>query len=199
MVEVCGTNIARSAMALTPTTSIPLGFQAPSFTLPDARTGDVLSSGELMHEGPSVVVFMCNHCPFVVHLIDSLVDFAAEYQARGLNFIAISSNDVENYPQDGFEQMRDLAEEKGFTFPYLYDESQEVARAYDAACTPDFSAFDADGKCVYRGQYDGSRPGNDVPVTGADLRRVCDALLAGQPVSAEGQIPSIGCNIKWKA
>ena len=116
-------------MALTPTTSIPLGFQAPSFTLPDARTGDVLNSGELMQEGPSVVVFMCNHCPFVVHLIDSLVDFAAEYQARGLNFIAISSNDVENYPQDGFEQMRDLAAEKGFTFPYLYDESQEVARA----------------------------------------------------------------------
>lgn len=199
MVEVCGTNIARTAMALTPTTSIPLGFQAPSFTLPDARTGDVLNSGELMQEGPSVVVFMCNHCPFVVHLIDSLVEFAAEYQARGLNFIAISSNDVENYPQDGFEQMRDLAAEKGFTFPYLYDESQDVARAYDAACTPDFSVFDAAGKCVYRGQYDGSRPGNDVLVTGKDLRQVCDALLAGEAVSAEGQIPSIGCNIKWKA
>ena len=186
-------------MALTPTTSIPLGFQAPSFTLPDARTGDVLSSGELMQEGPSVVVFMCNHCPFVVHLIDSLVEFAAEYQARGLNFIAISSNDVENYPQDGFEQMRDLAAEKEFTFPYLYDESQEVARAYDAACTPDFSVFDANGKCVYRGRYDGSRPGNDIPVTGEDLRGVCEALLAGETVPAEGQIPSIGCNIKWKA
>ena len=186
-------------MALTPTTSIPLGFQAPSFTLPDARTGDVLNSRELMQEGPSVVVFMCNHCPFVVHLIDSLVDFAAEYQARGLNFIAISSNDVENYPQDGFEQMRVLAAEKGFTFPYLYDESQEVARAYDAACTPDFSVFDANGTCVYRGQYVGSRPGNDVPVTGEDLRRVCEALLAGATVPAEGQIPSIGCNIKWKA
>ena len=115
-------------MALTPTTSIPLGFQAPSFTLPDARTGDALNSDELMQGGPSVVVFMCNHCPFVVHLVDSLVDFAAEYQARGLNFIAISSNDVENYPQDGFEQMRELATEKGFTFPYLYDESQDVAR-----------------------------------------------------------------------
>ena len=186
-------------MALTPTTSIPLGFQAPSFTLPDARTGDALNSGELMQGGPSVVVFMCNHCPFVVHLVDSLVDFAAEYQARGLNFIAISSNDVENYPQDGFEQMRELATEKGFTFPYLYDESQDVARAYDAACTPDFSAFDANGKCVYRGQYDGSRPGNDVPVTGDDLRRVCDALIAGESVPAEGQVPSIGCNIKWKA
>ena len=186
-------------MALTPTTSIPLGFQAPAFALPDARTSDVLNSGELMQEGPSVVVFMCNHCPFVVHLVDSLVTFAAEYQARGFNFIAISSNDVENYPQDGFEQMRDLAAEKGFTFPYLYDETQEVARAYDAACTPDFSVFDAHGNCVYRGQYDGSRPGNDVPVTGEDLRRVCDALLAGEPVPAEGQIPSIGCNIKWKA
>ena len=199
MVEVCGTNIARSTMALTPTTSIPLGFEAPSFTLPDARTGDVMNSGDLMQEGPSVVVFMCNHCPFVVHLIDSLVEFAATYQVKGLNFIAISSNDVANYPQDGFEQMRDLAAEKGFTFPYLYDESQEVARAYDAACTPDFSVFDSDGKCVYRGQYDGSRPGNDVPVTGEDLRRVCDALLAGEVVPAEGQVPSIGCNIKWKA
>lgn len=185
-------------MALTPTTSIPLGFEAPSFTLPDARTGDVMNSGDLMQEGPSVVVFMCNHCPFVVHLIDSLVAFAATYQVKGLNFIAISSNDVANYPQDGFEQMRDLAAEKGFTFPYLYDESQEVARAYDAACTPDFSVFDSDGKCVYRGQYDGSRPGNDVPVTGEDLRRVCDALLAGEVVPAEGQVPSIGCNIKWK-
>ena len=186
-------------MALTPTTSIPLGFQAPSFTLPDARTGDALNSGELMQGGPSVVVFMCNHCPFVVHLVDSLVDFAAEYQARGLNFIAISSNDVENYPQDGFEQMRELATEKGFTFPYLYDESQDVARAYDAACTPDFSVFDANGKCVYRGQYDASRPGNDIPVTGEDLRRVCDALIAGESVPAEGQAPSIGCNIKWKS
>ena len=199
MGEVCGTNIVRSAMALTPTTSIPLGFQAPSFTLPDARTGDALNSDELMQEGPSVVVFMCNHCPFVVHLVDSLVDFAAEYQARGLNFIAISSNEVENYPQDGFEQMRELATEKGFTFPYLYDESQDVARAYDAACTPDFSAFDANGKCVYRGQYDASRPGNDIPVTGEDLRRVCEALLAGNSVPAEGQVPSIGCNIKWKS
>ena len=199
MGEVCGTNIARSAMALTPTTSIPLGFQAPSFTLPDARTGDALNSGELMQGGPSVVVFMCNHCPFVVHLVDSLVDFAAEYQARGLNFIAISSNDVENYPQDGFEQMHELATEKGFTFPYLYDESQDVARAYDAACTPDFSVFDANGKCVYRGQYDASRPGNDIPVTGEDLRRVCDALFAGESVPAEGQVPSIGCNIKWKS
>ena len=186
-------------MALTPTTSIPLGFQAPSFTLPDARTGDALNCGELMQGGPSVVVFMCNHCPFVVHLVDSLVDFAAEYQARGLNFIAISSNDVENYPQDGFEQMRELATEKGFTFPYLYDESQDVARAYDAACTPDFSVFDANGKCVYRGQYDASRPGNDIPVTGEDLRRVCDALIAGESVPAEGQVPSIGCNIKWKS
>lgn len=198
MDEVCGTNIARCAMALTPTTAIPLGFQAPSFSLPDARTGKVLHSQDLMAVGPSVVVFMCNHCPFVVHLMDSLVAFAAAYQARGLNFIAISSNDVVNYPQDGLEQMRELAAEKGFTFPYLYDESQDVARAYDAACTPDFSAFDASGTCVYRGQYDASRPGNDVPVTGEDLRRVCDALIAGRAVAAEGQIPSIGCNIKWK-
>ena len=186
-------------MARTPTTDIPLGFEAPSFALLDSVTGTSVTSDDVFAGGPTVVVFMCNHCPFVVHLIDSLVDFAAEYQARGLNFIAISSTDVESYPQDGFEQMRDLAAEKGFTFPYLYDQSQDVARAYDAACTPDFSVFDADGKCVYRGQYDGSRPGNDVPVTGNDLRQVCDALLAGEAVSAEGQIPSIGCNIKWKA
>ena len=186
-------------MALTPTTSIPLGFQAPPFTLPDARTGDVLSSGELMHEGPSVVVFMCNHCPFVIHVLEAFVAFAAECRDRGVNVVAISSNDVVNYPQDGFEHMKALARRHGFTFPYLYDESQAVARAYDAACTPDFSVFDGDAKCVYRGQYDGSRPGNDVPVTGGDLRRVVDLLLAGEEVPATGQAPSLGCNIKWKA
>ena len=141
---------------------------------------------------------MCNHCPFVIHLLESFVAFSADCKARGVDVVAISSNDVVNYPQDGFEHMQALAKRHGFTFPYLYDESQEVARAYDAACTPDFSVFNRDAKCVYRGQYDGSRPGNDVPVTGNDLRRVVDLLLAGEEVPAAGQVPSLGCNIKWK-
>ena len=185
-------------MALTPTTSIPLGFQAPSFTLPDARTGDALSSADLMQEGPSVVVFMCNHCPFVVHILESFTAFAAECRDKGVNVVAISSNDVVNYPQDDVPLMKELAEAHAFTFPYLYDPTQDVARAYDAACTPDFSVFDANRTCVYRGQFDGARPGNDIPVTGEDLRRVVDLLLEGKPVPAEGQKPSIGCNIKWR-
>ena len=185
-------------MALTPTTSLPLGFQAPAFELPDARSGNMMNSVDLMEGGPTLIVFMCNHCPFVVHILDEFVNFAREYTAQGLNIVAISSNDVVNYPQDDVPHMKSLAEEKDFCFPYLYDESQEVARAYDAACTPDFSAFDSKGVCVYRGQFDAARPGNDLPVTGSDMRKVCDALLAGQPVPAEGQVPSIGCNVKWK-
>ncbi len=185
-------------MALTPTTSLPLGFQAPAFDLPDARSGKTVSSHEAMAGGPTLVVFMCNHCPFVVHILDEFVEFAREYRERGLNIVAISSNDVVNYPQDDVPHMKSLAEENNFCFPYLYDESQAIARAYDAACTPDFSVFDVNGRCAYRGQFDASRPGNDVPVTGGDMRKVCDALLAGQPVPADGQIPSIGCNIKWK-
>jgi len=185
-------------MALTPTTSIPLGFRAPYFELPDARTGKLLRSDELLREGASVVVFMCNHCPFVVHLIEEFVAFSREYAKLGINVVAISSNDVENYPQDDVPHMKALAEKLDFNFPYLYDETQEIARAYDAACTPDFSVFNEDGICVYRGQFDSSRPGNGLPVTGEDLRRVCDLLLAGNEVAAKGQIPSIGCNIKWK-
>ena len=185
-------------MAATPTTSIPLGFQAPSFRLPDAVTGRVMSSDDLLADGPTVVVFMCNHCPFVIHLLDGFVSLASEYGERGVNVVAISSNDVVNYPQDDVPLMKELAESRGFSFPYLYDETQEVARAYDAACTPDFSVFDANRCCVYRGQMDGSRPGNNVPVTGEDIRSVLDLLLAGQPVPAEGQVPSLGCNIKWK-
>lgn len=186
-------------MALTPTTSIPLGFRAPDFELPEARTGKLLNSDELMKEGASVVVFMCNHCPFVVHIMEEFVAFANEYTNRGINVVAISSNDVENYPQDDVPHMKALAEKHDFCFPYLYDETQEVAKAYDAACTPDFSVFNEQGICVYRGQFDSSRPGNDVPVTGQDLRKVCDALLEGGEVPADGQIPSIGCNIKWKS
>ncbi|MCH1581627.1 MAG: thioredoxin family protein [Flavobacteriales bacterium] len=185
-------------MARTPTTSIPLGFEAPAFALPDAVTGTVKHSVDLMVGGPIVVVFMCNHCPFVVHILPEFVAFAGEYMTRGVKVVAISSNDVDGYPMDSPDLMKALAEELNFGFPYLYDESQEVARAYEAACTPDFSVFDADRKCVYRGQFDGARPGNDAPVTGADIRRVLDQLLAGEAVPEEGQIPSLGCNIKWK-
>ena len=185
-------------MARTPTTSIPLGFQAPAFALPDALSGTMKSSTDLMAGGPTVVVFMCNHCPFVVHILPEFVAFAKEHMARGVNVVAISSNDVENYPMDSPELMKALATEMDFGFPYLYDEGQDVARAYEAACTPDFSAFDGNKHCVYRGQFDGARPGNGVDVTGEDMRRVLDALLSGETVPTEGQIPSLGCNIKWK-
>ncbi len=186
-------------MALTPTTEIPLGFEAPDFQLPNAVDGSTVQGRALMEGRPSVVVFMCNHCPFVVHILDKLTAMARDYGQRGIQFIAISSNDVANYPMDGPEEMKALAKECGFDFPYLYDETQDVARAYDAACTPDFSVFDADRRCVYRGRFDASRPGNDIPVTGEDLAQVLDHLLAGDPVPTEGQAPSMGCNIKWKA
>lgn len=186
-------------MARTPTTAIPLGFTAADFELPDTVSGRTLTRDDVMAGGPTVMVFMCNHCPFVVHILEDFVAFAAEYQAKGANVVAISSNDVVGYPMDAPELMTALAAESEFTFPYLYDESQSVARAYEAACTPDFSVFDADMRCVYRGQFDGARPGNDMPVTGEDLRRVLDTLLAGGSVPEEGQIPSLGCNIKWKA
>lgn len=185
-------------MARTPTTSIPLGFQAPAFVLPDALSGTMKSSTDLMHGGPTVVVFMCNHCPFVVHILPEFIAFAQHYLARGVNVVAISSNDVEGYPMDGPIHMKALAEEMDFGFPYLYDESQAVAKAYEAACTPDFGIFDSGQRCVYRGQFDGARPGNDIDVTGEDMRRVLDALLAGETVPTEGQTPSLGCNIKWK-
>ena len=185
-------------MAATPTTDIPLGFQAPSFALTDAVTGTTVNSDDVFAGGPTVVAFMCNHCPFVVHILEAFVAFASECRGKGVNVVAISSNDVVNYPQDDVPLMKELAEAHAFTFPYLYDPTQDVARAYDAACTPDFSVFDANQTCVYRGQFDGSRPGNNLPVTGEDLRRVVDLLLAGKPVPAEGQTPSIGCNIKWR-
>lgn len=157
-----------------------------------------MRSDDLMQSGPSVVVFMCNHCPFVVHVLDALVETARMYQAKGVQFIAISSNDVALYPQDDVPHMKSLAEEKSFPFPYLYDATQEVAKAYDAACTPDFSIFDQQQRCVYRGQFDSSRPGNDRPINGADLKTALDTLLRGEEVSPTGQVPSIGCNIKWK-
>jgi peroxiredoxin len=184
-------------MVLTPTTSIPLGFRAPDFTLPDTVSGKELSLNELASAKGTVVMFICNHCPYVKHVIEGIVGLANDYIPRGIAFIAISSNDAETHPDDSPEKMKETALSLGFPFPYLYDESQEVAKAYSAACTPDFSIFDGALKCVYRGQLDDSRPGNDIPVTGSDIRAALDALLAGEKVG-EDQTPSVGCNIKWK-
>lgn len=179
------------------TTPIPLGFQAPDFKLPDTITGKDLSLNDLKSDKATVVMFICNHCPYVKHVIDGIVSMANDYIPRGVSFIAINSNDVENYPEDSPEKMKEFAKEKAFPFPYLFDESQEVAKAYHAACTPDFSIFDGNLECAYRGQMDPARPGNDKPVTGEDIRAALDAILDGKPVP-EQQVPSVGCSIKWK-
>jgi peroxiredoxin len=174
-----------------------LGSALPSFELPDTRTGEVISDAYLRGRGPSVVAFICNHCPFVVHIRAGLVEFGTFCRESGVRFVAISSNDVSTHPQDGPDQMALEAKRHGFNFPYLYDESQSAARDFDAACTPDFFVYDSAGKLAYRGQFDAARPGNAIPVTGADLRAAVSSLLAGKPPSAE-QKPSIGCGIKWK-
>ncbi len=184
-------------MARTPTTQIPLGFKAPEFALPNVITGSTVEFNNVAGENGTVVMFICNHCPFVIHVIEEIVSIANDYRTQGIGFVAISSNDVENYPDDRPEKMRQFAEKLNFPFPYLYDESQEVAKAYTAACTPDFSVFDSNAQCVYRGQMDDSRPGNDEPVNGKDLRKVLDYLLENKKIDFE-QKPSIGCNIKWK-
>jgi len=184
-------------MARTPSNMMPLGTKAPDFELFDTVSGKTVSLQQLKSNKATVIMFICNHCPFVKHIDDELVRLARDYQPQNVAFIAISSNDVDNYPQDGPELMKEEAEKVGYSFPYLYDETQQVARAYDAACTPDFYIFDGALKCVYRGQLDASRPGNDIPVTGKDMRAALDEVLAGTPVSAN-QIPSLGCNIKWK-
>jgi len=184
-------------MARTPSTMLPLGTVAPDFDLPNVVTGENNNLQQLKSDVATLVMFICNHCPYVKHIKDELARLAQDYQPKGVTIVAISSNDVENYPDDSPEKMKETAVEWGFTFPYLYDESQAVAQAYQAACTPDFYIFDKDLKCAYRGQLDGSRPHNDVPVNGADIRAALDAILAGQPVS-EDQKPSLGCNIKWK-
>jgi peroxiredoxin len=183
-------------MAMTPSTMIPLGTQAPDFALADTN-GKLVRAEDFKGAPALLVMFICNHCPYVKHIRAGLARFGREYQARGLAVVAINANDVENYPEDSPERMAEEVRSAGYTFPYLYDETQAVARAYDAACTPDFFLFDRQRRLVYRGQFDGSRPGNDVPVTGADLRAACDAVLAGKAVAAD-QKPSIGCNIKWK-
>ncbi|MCC7087420.1 MAG: thioredoxin family protein [Pirellulales bacterium] len=183
-------------MARTPSTMLPLGTLAPSFQLPNVD-GRIVSLDDFKSAPALLVAFICNHCPFVKHIADGLALMAREYQAKGASVVAINSNDVSNYPADSPEQMVHEAEARGYSFPYLYDETQSVAKAYRAACTPDFYLFDKNRKLVYRGQLDDSRPESSIPVTGKDLRAALDAVLTGKAVSAE-QKPSIGCNIKWK-
>lgn len=184
-------------MALTESNMLDLGIKAPDFNLPDTISGKNISLADVATDKATVVMFICNHCPYVIHVNEEVVRLANEYKAKGVGFVAISSNDVEKYPMDSPEKMKEHAAEVGYPFPYLYDESQEVARAYDAACTPDFYVFDGDQVLVYRGRLDDSRPKSGTPLTGRDLRTALDAVLAGEPVS-EVQYPSAGCNIKWK-
>ncbi len=183
-------------MVATASRMLPLGTKAPAFTL--REEGRIVSLNDSADARALVVVFLCNHCPFVKHIIGGLVDLVKEYQKKGVTFVGINSNDVESRPEDRPDRMAEFAREKGFTFPYLFDPTQGVAKSYRAACTPDFFVFDGNRKLVYRGQMDDSRPGNNAPVTGADLRAALDAVLAGKPVSDE-QKPSTGCSIKWKA
>lgn len=184
-------------MAQTASTMLPLGTSAPDFSLPEPATGSTVALADLRGSPALLVMFISNHCPFVQHIREALARFTSDYRGRGLACVAIGANDVIKYPDDGPVRIAEEVQSRGYPFPYLYDESQAIAKAYRAACTPDFFLFDADRQLVYRGQFDASRPGNTVPVTGADLRAAVDAVLAGQPVSSE-QKPSMGCNIKWK-
>lgn len=183
-------------MARTPSTMLPLGTEAPDFSLPNVD-GSTVSLSDFAGSPALVVAFVCNHCPFVKHLADEFAAFGNEYSEKGVGVVAISSNDVENYPDDSPEKMAEEAQARGYKFPYLYDATQEVAKAYAAACTPDFYVFDKDRKLVYRGQFDSSRPDSGESVTGEDLKAAVDAVLAGSAPS-DDQHPSIGCNIKWK-
>ncbi|MGH7856611.1 MAG: thioredoxin family protein [Candidatus Binatia bacterium] len=184
-------------MARTPSTMKPLGTVAHPFRLPDVTTGRQVGLEDFRSAKGLLVMFICNHCPYVQHVRSGLAAFAREYRERGLAIVGINSNDVETHPEDSPARMVEEAKAHGYVFPYLFDEAQDVAKAYEAACTPDFFLYDHERKVVYRGQFDGSRPGNGVPVTGEDLRAACEAVLAGQPIPAE-QCPSLGCNIKWK-
>ena len=184
-------------MVVTPSTMMPLGTPAPSFELPDTVSGKTIRLRDLAAKKRLVVMFLCNHCPYVQHIRDGLVRFSMDYAAKDVVIVAISANDPTTHPDDGPEKLGSEAERLGYRFPVLFDESQEVAKAYRAACTPDFFVFDENRLLVYRGQFDSSRPGTAVPVTGADLRAAIDALLAGKLVSQQ-QKPSLGCNIKWR-
>jgi peroxiredoxin len=176
---------------------LPLGTIAPDFTLVDSITNNKYSLNDIKGEKGTVVMFICNHCPFVIHVNEEIVRIANDYRVQGFGFVAISSNDIEKYPQDAPREMWKTARKNNYTFPYLFDETQNIAKIYDAACTPDFYLFDSESKLIYRGQLDDSRPGNGIPVNGRDLRQALDAVLRNAKVS-EKQKPSIGCNIKWK-
>ncbi|WP_278036163.1 thioredoxin family protein [Flavobacterium nitratireducens] len=184
-------------MARTPSNMIDLGTIAPEFYLKDTIPNNFFSFSDLKGEKGTLVFFICNHCPFVHHVIDEIIRIANDYRVQGIGIIAISSNDVINYPQDGPELMAEYGFQNNFEFPYLYDETQEVAKAYNAACTPDFYLFDNQNKLVYRGQLDDSRPGNGIPLSGSDLRGAIDGILYNRSINPN-QKPSIGCNIKWK-
>ena len=184
-------------MSLTPSNMIALGTKAPDFELVNTVDDQLVSLDDAKGLNGTVIMFICNHCPFVKHVNNELSQLAKDYKSKGIKCIAISSNDVENYPQDSPEKMKQHAIEHEFIFPYLYDQTQDVAKAYDAACTPDFYVFDEQLKLVYRGQLDNSRPNNGIPVTGKDLRSALDHLLGGEPIDPN-QKPSIGCNIKWR-
>ncbi|OHE89120.1 MAG: alkyl hydroperoxide reductase [Verrucomicrobia bacterium RIFCSPLOWO2_12_FULL_64_8] len=184
-------------MAVTPSTMLPWGTHASDFNLPDAVSGRKVALADFADKPALVVMFICNHCPYVKHIRAGLAAFARDYRAKGVGIVAINANDVATHPDDSPAKMKAEAKAAGYTFPYLFDETQAVAKAYRAACTPDLYLFDRDRKLVYRGQFDDSRPGNGLPVSGADLRVACDALLAGGKPAAR-QLPSIGCNIKWK-
>jgi peroxiredoxin len=184
-------------MALTPSTMLPLGTVAPDFKLPDTN-GKIISLADFKDQAALLVIFMCNHCPYVIHIRAGISQLARDFAPRGIGIVGISSNDAKNYPADSPARMRDEAKSAGYIFPYLYDETQAVAKNYRAACTPDFFLFAQNRRLVYRGQFDASRPGNSLPITGNDLRAALDTLLAGKIIS-ENQTASIGCNIKWRA
>jgi peroxiredoxin len=184
-------------MAFTESNMLPLGSEAPPFYLPDTVSGKMMRLADIAGDQATVIMFICNHCPYVLHVNEEIVRLANDYRAKGISFVGISSNDVDNYPDDGPELMKTHAEKLKYPFPYLYDESQNVARAFDAACTPDFYVFDGNLKLVYRGRLDDSKPKNNLPLTGKDLRAALDAILLKKPVDQK-QYPSGGCNIKWK-
>ncbi|MFT5504668.1 MAG: peroxiredoxin [Gammaproteobacteria bacterium] len=184
-------------MARTPSRMLDIGTQAPDFELPDPVSGRSVALNDLADK-PLLVVFSCNHCPYVIHILESFSAYANSAQHQGLSVVMINANDVDNYPDDSPEKMIELSAQYGFEFPYLYDESQSIARAYQAACTPDFYLFNQQHKLVYRGQYDASRPGNNEAVSGIDLKVACAEMLAGNPLMTS-QLPSVGCNIKWRA
>ncbi len=183
-------------MAVTESTNLPIGTEAPNFHLRDTVSDNYYSLDDLKSNVATVIMFICNHCPFVIHVNQELVNIANEYKNKGVSFIAISSNDVEGYPEDSPDKMSIVAKVLKFPYPYLYDKRQEVAKAYDAVCTPDFYVFDGDMKLSYRGRLDASRPGNSTPVTGEDMRAAIDSTISGDSISE--QLPSVGCSIKWK-